>query len=275
MVEHPRFTILALISLIFVLLIVCLYGYNVIIYPSKLNIRFGLKPVPLSILIANVLFYFTIYRIHIYALLIGFSFLFCLIGDILLMFYIPTIEKYKNILFLIFGGISFFIARVIMSLAYGIYPFKNNNNKEQCIDMNIKKIALIGLAIFIWIMSMCIYFPLNMSTNTIMKILIPTYFIVMGINLSMSLFRIKGFQEETLRSQLFAVIGTVLFTASDNLLFWNLFIYEVQYGDIISITLYWIGMYFIMISIVRTASVLDEKRITNVYLTIPNMRVNY
>jgi hypothetical protein len=268
MIEHPKFTILALLSLIFILFIVGLYDYNVIIYPNKINIRFGLKPVPLSILIANVLFYFIIYRVHIYALLIGISFLFCLIGDILLMFYIPPIEEYNNVLFLIFGGISFFIARVIMSLSYGIYPFKNN--KEQCIDMNIKKIVLFGVVIFIWTMSMCIYFPLNMNSDTIMKILIPMYFIVMGVNLSMSLFRIKGFEEETLRSQLFAVVGTVLFTASDNLLFWNLFIYEIPYGDIISITLYWIGMYFIMISIVRTASVLDEKHITNVYLPIRN-----
>lgn len=266
MIEHKRFTILALLSLICIFMIIGLYDYNTVVYPNKLNVRFGLKPIPLSILIADVLFYFIIYRMHTYALLIGISFSFCLIGDILLMFYIPSIERYNNILFLIFGGISFFVARVIISLAYGVYPFKSN--KEYCIDMNIKKIVLIGIFTFIWTTVMCVYFTLNMNSGVVMKILLPIYFIMMGVNLSMSLLRVKGFTEETLRSQLFAVMGTVLFTASDSILFWNLFINEIPYGDVISITMYWVGMYFIMISIVRTSSALDEKHVTIGYSQI-------
>ena len=265
MTEHKTFRITSIVSFVIILTITIIYNYLLTINSHDITL-FILKPIPLLILIINVVTYFIIYRIHVYALLIEISFLLCLIGDIFLMFYVPPIPKYDNVTYLILGGGAFLIARIFMCLAYGISPFDNNGRR--CIDVNVKKIIFAGLFGFIWTCAMCIYFGFNMNSEFYMKILIIFYLVIMGVNLVMALVRIKGFKEETLSSQIFGVAGTVLFTISDNLLLWNIFIKTVPYGDVISINIYWIGMFFIMISTVRTNSVEREKINVSMYLPL-------
>lgn len=265
-IKHKGFTISAVVSLIILLVVVTLYDCYLLGQPDNIHVRFVLKPIPVSIMILNVFVYFAIYRMHVYAILIGGALLFCLLGDILLMFYVPSILEYDNILFLIVGGISFFIARGIMSLAFGVYPYRNN--KEKCIDTNIKKTVLIGLIVFVYTVGMIVYLDISIKGDLIMKIVIPIYIIAMGVQLFVSLLRIRGFKEETLKAQLLGVFGTLLFTVSDTMLLWNIFISVIPYGDAISITLYWGGLYLIMISIVRSETYETEKSVITRYLPL-------
>jgi hypothetical protein len=184
------------------------------------------------------------------------------------MVYDPLIQKYNNIFFLIFGGVSFLLARIIMSVAYIVYPFKSKT--KQTIKININKIVYVLLFTIVTSGSVCCYFIINMKSSITMKILVSVYFILMGTNLALSIYRLRGFEEETLKSQLFAFLGTFLFNVSDTILCWNMFIRPIAYGDVISITIYWLSMYLIMISIVRTSSDHLEKNIDQIYFQIQN-----
>lgn len=266
MASRRAFTISSIITFLLALIVVVLYNYFITIKPDLIYVRFGLKPIPVTLMICNVFVYFCIYKMHVYAILIGGSLMFCLLGDILLMFYVPPIPAYDNILFLIVGGISFFIGRGIMALAFGVYPYRNN--RERCINIKIKKTVLIGNVSFIYTTGMIVYFILNMKGRLIIRILLPIYFFSMGFQLFMSLLRIKGFKEETLRSQLLGSFGTILFTISDSMLFWNIFIYPIPFGDIISISMYWAGMFLITISIVRGKDYQTEKSGMTTYLPL-------
>ena len=96
-IKHKGFTISAVVSLIILLVVVTLYDCYLLNQPDNIHVRFVLKPIPVSIMILNVFVYFAIYRMHVYAILISGALLFCLLGDILLMFYVPSILEYDNI----------------------------------------------------------------------------------------------------------------------------------------------------------------------------------
>jgi len=263
--EHKTFRIVSLISFIVILINGVLYNYYITTESTELIYRFILKPIPISILVIDTVIYFFIYRMHIYALLIQMSFLFCLLGDILLMFYIPSIPEYNNKIFLIVGGTSFFIARVIMTLAFGVYPYRNKI--EKCLTTTVKKTVLTAIIPFIYTVYIIIWFA-NYMKNTIMMVLLSFYIVIMGIQLFLSLLRIKGFVEESIVPQLFGFLGTCLFTVSDTLLFWNIFLIPIRYADVISISLYWSGMYLLMISIVRNSKFNYERSNIPTYLPL-------
>lgn len=264
---HKIFRYVSLVSFIIILAIGLVYNYFIVNKPSELNYRFGLKPIPITIIIIDVFIYFLMYRVHIYALLMQMGFLFCLLGDILLMFYIPTIPVYNNQIFLVVGGTSFFIARVVMSLAFGVYPYKSKSEKR--LKTNVKKTVLTGIIPFIYTTYLIIWFAINMK-NTTMTALLSFYIVMTGIQLFLSLLRINGFEEETLISQILGVLGTVSFTISDTLLFWNIFLKSIPYGDVISISLYWFGMYLLMVSIDRNSNFIHDKSNSILYLQLPN-----
>lgn len=249
---HPytSFNISAVISFIITIAVMIIYNYYTIMKPNQLIPRFVLKPLPVLSMIINICFYYCTRHVDFYALLIQVSLLFCLLGDILLMLYIPTIdEKYNNVLFLLIGGASFFVAKGLMSLALCIYPFRNVNKK--CITVSVKRMAITSIFSFLYTGFIIGYFLINMKPSVI-KYLLPVYFIMMGLQLNLSILRIGGFEEETPASQLKGMIGTTFFTISDVILFWGLFISPIDFGDNISICLYWLGMYFLTISVVRT-----------------------
>ena len=253
MTNHTIFNIVSVISLIVIVLVVGTYDYGLITEPTNTTLRYVLKPIPLFVMVILPIFYFILYRLHIYALLIEMVLLFCLIGDVSLMFH----NSPGDHVLLIIGGASFFIGRIIMSLAFIIYPFKSS----QDVYINITKFKLI-LAILVglgYTIAMAIYFVIYMNTTVLLKILLPIYLLSMGSNLTTSILRLGGFSQETLRSQIFGMVGTLLFIISDTLLFWDLFINYVKYLEIVSITIYWAAMYLITISIIRTNSYESEK----------------
>ncbi len=265
--EHKAFRIISILSLIIIIVIGVLYNYYITYQPKDLTLRFVLKPIPISILVINIIVYFCIYQLHIYALLVLMGLLFCGLGDILLMFYIPTIPGYNNIIFLMIGGASFAIARGVMSLAFATNPYRQQSGSNRYITVTLKRILLATVISMVYTVTMIVYFTVNMKNKT-MSGLLSGYIIIMGIQILLSLLRIKGFEEESTVSQVLGVLGTVFFTVSDTLLFWNLFLTPIPYGNITSISFYWLGMYLLTVSVVRNSKFDWEKGDSTAYLPL-------
>ena len=85
---------------------------------------------------------------------LGQRLLFCLLGDILLMFYVTGTD---TLMYLLVGGFSFFIARCIMTVCFVLYPYKNNfyNQKLKIDQSKIIFSSIISLVYTGW---MIIYF---------------------------------------------------------------------------------------------------------------------
>jgi len=181
--------------------------------------------------------------------------LFCLIGDILLMFYIPTIPEYNNKLFLMIGGFSFFIARLVISVNFYIYPYRN---KQIYISLNVRQFS-VGLIIsLVYTIFFSFFFTIKIE-NLVMRIMICFYILLTGFQLFSSIIRVNGFKEESLLPQLLGVLFTVCFNISDIILFWNIFLTPLRAGENVAICFYWLGMYLLTISIVRNKSYTIEK----------------
>lgn len=257
MCNHRLFNIISVVVFLINTVFGVLYNYYIAYHPTLTIYRFAFKPVPVTLLIILVFCYIRIYRMHFYALLTGVGLLFCLMGDTLLMFYIPEVDGYNVKLFLMIGGVSFFIARGFFTIASIVFPYRGSS--EKTITIPIKKTFIIGLLCFVWTAGMIVTFFINMNGG-VLKYLLPIYFLMMGVELMFSIVRIRGFPGESLSAQIKGLIGTVLFTVSDSILFYGLFINPIMYGDIISISLYWLGMYFLTISVVRSPEYVKEKR---------------
>lgn len=243
------------ISCIINLALICITSILYFVIDGIID-KFILKPIPLILLIFNIGYYFIIYKIHIYAMLLEGGFIFCMIGDILLMFYIPLIPKYNKPILLIAGGGSFFISRILFSLMLLVYPYKDVN--ERIIEVRIIKLVLFGIAPLVLSICLISYFS-NIISNRTLVVLLSFYIIVMNLQLWLSLLRIKGFKEESMISQIFGFIGTLFFNVSDILLFINLFSSFII-PDTITMSFYWLGMYILMISVVRSSSFEREKK---------------
>ena len=256
--KHTTFVTISIISFNIIIIFAVTYDYIIISnHPHTLISRFVIKPIPLFVLIINTIGYLFIYKINLYSLIIMISFIFCMIGDILLMFYIPSIKKYNNIIFLILGGVSFAIARIFMTVSSILHPFKYKFIIYQM--SNTINILLVSIPILLYFVIFGMYMIINIS-NKIMGFVIFFYFIIMGIQTYLSVLRIKGLKQETLISQILGTLGTIMFDISDTLLFLNMFVNKIPYGNVISITIYWCGMYCIAISIVRSSNKVIEKK---------------
>ncbi len=232
--NHIPFIIVSVVSFCMVFTFSSLYIGN----------NSNLKPLPLSILILHVFAYFVIYKTHYYALLIEAGFVFCLVGDIMLMFYDP---KNNNHVYLIASGASFMIARLLMSLAFLVFPYKKS--PEKCVDVSVKKVGLVFIPIFVYSFGAGTFFCF--SVGGIVGFFLFLYFIIVGVQMFFAFLRVGGFKGESFLAQSLGVLGTLLFTISDTLLFFGMFIAETKHGNSVSILLYWSGMYCIAISVVR------------------------
>ena len=249
---HKLFTLTSLISLGLILITIIVYNYYLIQHTNN-YILYGLKPIPVSIMIITVFIYFIIYQSNTYSMLILISLCACLIGDVLLLFY-DSKQAYTNTVYLIIGGGFFFLGKIFMSVAFLIFPFNYENPFKRVIKFTLTKTLLVFFPTFLLVFGPGLNIVLKIN-NITMAVFISIYFIIMFVNLFLSFMRIRGFVEELLRSQIVGGIGTLLFTLGDILLFWNIFISSDKITiDVISITLYWIGLYIITISIVRTGS---------------------
>ena len=100
----------------------------------------------------------------------------------------------------------------------------------------------------------------NNMKDYFMSAMLSIYIVIIGIQLFFSLLRVGTFVGiESIVPQILGVLGTLLFTISDTLLLWNIFLTTIPKSSNISISLYWLGMYIIMISIVRNSKYSFEK----------------
>ena len=247
---HKGFRIASFITLIAIIVTSALYFtiHNDII-------KYTLKPIPLFLLLMNIIYYFITYRVHIYSSLLFTGLTFCLIGDILLMFFNPSVPNQNHLLLLIGGGTSFFIARMLFIIMFLIYPYKGV--PEKWIEVSILKGGI--TMILPIIISILIISYLSLIVHSIMLLfLVSLYLIVMNLQLWLSMLRIKGFEEESLTSQILGFAGTMFFNISDILLIINIFSFKIN--EIIVLSFYWGSMYVLMISVIRSSSFEREKK---------------
>lgn len=261
--NHINFLSVAAIIYILIFIIICIYDY--LLYCIENHITYDdmyiyiLKPIPTSLLIVLTIVYFIIYKVHLYSLCTLVGFIFCLLGDIFLMLY-PRFTNDNN--FIIDGGIMFFFARICMTVSLIFYPYINlHAYKKLHISFNrknLKKFIIIFIPTLLFSVGFGIYFLKTMK-NVFKGISIFFYFLSMGLQLFLSIYRLGEFKIESMLSQGLMIVGTALFTVSDTLLLFYMYIDKFYNGDMISISLYWISMCFISSSIIRNKQYIIEK----------------
>jgi hypothetical protein len=143
----------------------------------------------------------------------------------------------------------------------------NNNTNNKLLQVDFIKIVISLMVSLGYFTFMSVYFILS-PVYDIIKILIPFYFMIMSLQLATSILRFKGFSDELISSQILSIVGTCLFTISDTILLISLLISEIKYGEVISISMYWLGIYFIGISVHRTnnISIIYNSNNSGIYL---------
>lgn len=255
-----NFYIVSSVTLILTVVFGGLYNYNILYNKSNIPVKFVLKIIPILFILMNTLVYVVIHGSTRYLLLVLLFLMFCMFGDISLMLYIPEIEQYNNIWCLIIGGGFFCIARIFISIAFTLY-YKRDIHKT--INFTNVKLVLSLLLSGGFFASMVIIFSLISGSDPIIKILLFIYLVSMSAQIFTSMIRINGYSDEFLSSQIVGFIGTLFFTVSDSILFWSLFIENIYLFENTSISLYWIGIYLISVSVHRTNNIISDNNSIN------------
>ncbi len=245
---------LSVISLILILVVTGLYDYYIITQPTNNFARYILKPIPNILLIIQIIIYTMKYENSTYALLTDLYVSLCLIGDVLLMIYVKGSGEIE---YMIIGGAAFLLARVVMSINFLIPSHTNTNPKIKirCVTMLIS--ISIAVSYLLCLIVGLFYTGIKEDAgNDFIYVSLIVYFISMAFQLGAAIIRVKGFKDELVSSQLISLGGTVLFNISDNILIYDIFMGDIfpanpAYADALSITMYWISMWLIAVSIVR------------------------
>lgn len=255
--EHKIFTVLCLILFGITSIIVSLYEYFISYEYEYQHILVSLKPIPLSCMAILSIIYMIMYKRHVYSMFFYSGFLFSVIGDVIL-----TLEDfhgpYDPFVFLTMGGICFTFGRFMFISGLLVYPF--NDGYE--IEMKPKKI-MSGISIIV-LLTLMVGFVVLIITNISSKLesgFTGIYIFLMFFQSTVSCIRLGAYEEETLRSQIFGCIGSIVYMVSDCVLLINMHVIDDnRVAGTFSRILYWYGMYFLTISLVRTDSSENEKR---------------
>ena len=215
--------------------------YNIININQKFSclVLCIVKFLPLSC-IAIKCFIFFIYEFYkykqknLYSLLMGISFIFCLIGDLFLALCIDknlnsNVYYYKQQLYFIIGGSSFGISRILMIILFIIHPYNKN-------FISISSLKLIVISLFIYPGN--IIFSIFLKINSIgIYFLIFIYILLIGTNVLFSLLRINNFKDEILLTSILAAIGSCLFMVSDFLLLYTKYTENILFIDLFNINI--------------------------------------
>ena len=239
--QHKTFRILSLSTLVIIISLACVYNYC-ITKKFDIGIILMLKSSPLFMLITLNASYVFIYRITLYSFGLLVFLILCLVGDFFMALYS------NQFIYLIAGGSFFLTARILL-----IFILAFN------IQYSLKTILLshIGFSIIFIILGI-----LNIVREpTTISILTSVYIILgFGIPLSYSYLRIGALNQESKMSSLFAFLGILIFNISDLLLFICIFTDKFpSYVILISNNIYWLGIYLITISVVRSSEEYIEK----------------
>ena len=275
--EHKQFNIISLIVLCLIIISAICFNYIASIndletLSQKHNeyLKILLKVLPMAFVIGLNLIYFFIYRITVYSIFNMGCLFFCFIGDILVGLYDPNIaevETNKNI-YIIFGGAIFFLARILWTVIFMIKPYKNIS----CIHYMPYKILISHAA---WItFFILLALPLLLQNTKLVTVLAFVYIgISFGFPISYAFLRLInrkrinilpnesfGIANESFIAVTLSFLGILLFNISDLLLLYtiqtNLF---PNYVILISDNIYWLSMYLLTISIVRSPDKTIEK----------------
>lgn len=255
--EHP-IHLLYVIMIPILILLGTIYDYYLYKNSNPL-VLFIIKPLPVCLMITCGFVYMCMYKIHCYAQQMTISLWMCLIGDVFLMFYSPP--EFEEFGMLILGGVAFFVARVCMSVTFLLYPYSFSH---PCLSLPLsvkgnRYRLLIALILSVGYLAAAITFVILKHLDIGMSIFLFIYLLSMSLQLCCACLRVGGFEIEIKGSQVFGLIGTILFTISDSLLLYDMFIDSISMSNIISINLYWLGLYFLTISMVRSDSYRIEK----------------
>ena len=227
--------------------------------PMDIHLQVAIKSIPLSCLICLNLLYMLSYRANIYSILSMVSLILSLMGDIFL-----GLNKYN---FLIIGGASFLAARIIWGINWSLYNTK-------LIKYDIVKYIIIHVISFL------IYLGIGLSlliykTSSFTGFLFGYILIGMPIPMSMAFLRIGKLSHESLYSTSFASAGILLFNVSDILLFIYMILELSEIVRYVSIVIYWVSMFLLTLSLVRTNSEIKEVSTYIEYKSIQNSDSEY
>ena len=245
--EHKIFRINAIITAFISAVAAALYIYCSDVKPYGIKVHISVKTVPLISMICLNGLYMCVYKVSTYSSLTLVSLFLSLIGDILLA---VSDDSLKSMDFLIGGGLSFLIARIIWNITFCLDRRKLiHYDPIKCgIVLGINLIIYLGIGVALFINN------ISMLSGLILGYVL----IGMPVQTTAAFLRIGKIEHESVFSTSFAFIGMVIFNISDILLFFSMELSLPQYVMFISNVLYWIGMYLLTISIVRTSSEVDE-----------------
>jgi len=201
--------------------------------------------------------YMFIYRVSIYSSIVLFSLFLCSIGDVLIGLYDPSVAYiYRSqTIYFVVGGICFFLARVLFCIMFMVKPY----TKIDIIHYSWKKMLLSHILFMIPFIILGILNIVKETSFITISVFIYIFF-GFGIQLSYAFLRIGVLKEESKWSCIFGFIGMFLFNISDILLFISMYTNWVPtYVIPISDNVYWLAIYLICISIVRSSNEYIEK----------------
>lgn len=272
--EHKKFKLLLFVISILIITSVSFYNYLSITHKMS-SIKLGIKVLPVIISGFTVMAYFLIYRITIYSAFTLFYLFFCFIGDIFLGLYDPDILDITDdgsMYYYILGGSFFLMSRYVLTVKFMVKPWT-----EMRLIKHDKIILLISHIVstlpFIGFGIMFIVLSPDFVSASIMFYLSTGF----GPLFSYALLRINGnninnfTSTESKLSQWIAFTGVFLFNISDVLLLLGMFVKDIpSYMILISNNIYWLSMFLITVSVLRTESESLEKGI-NIYTVVSSI----
>lgn len=266
--QHKKFFILLFIIGVPFLISAISFTYLTLTH-GDIGARIGLKTVPICLLSIPIIVYFIIYRITIYSLFTLFALFFCLVGDILLALYDPMIIDMTDIgatFYFIVGGVFFFLARLVLSLNFMLKPWKEINLIKYSLGRFLLVHGLASLPSTVFAILIGIYIGGFVGWSVAVYV-----FLGFSVPFSFSILRLNcntlnnESSTESFLSQFLGVMAIALFNISDTLLIVGMFFSNRYDVVLLSDNIYWISMYFLTASIVRTDSEVLER---GEYLTI-------
>lgn len=244
--EHFTFRIGCLLVLITSIIGASLYT-DFSLKHRDINLIVGMKSIPVASMILLNIWYFVCYRVTIYSGLMLAFLTTCLIGDVMLGF--------DNDTLFIVGGASFFIGRIVLTILFALKP-KQCKCIRHCFCRSLMSNTINTAVYFVIGLCFLIY-------NGTLKSTLYFLYITIGLSLpsSYSFLRIYGLEHESKISCWIGFIGTLLYNISDILLlaasdFKHVF---PEYTHLISNWIYWVGIYLITLSLIRSNSEETEK----------------
>lgn len=262
--EHRTFRISAVSVSISIIAVICAFNYFSL-NSNNFYVKLLFKLSPLFFMLILIIFYMFQYKITLYSAIIFTVLFFCFLGDIFLSLYNPKLDDVSTNkeTYIIIGGVSFFLSRLLLLLNFMLY--RDNNLK--IIHYGIKKMVICHVLFNSPFIALSVLFL--MYGNYTMKYIFVFIYVLLGFGfqLSYSFLRIGEIEKESINSSIFGFIGMLLFNISDILLLTTMLTtYLPFYCIIISDNIYWIAMYFLTISIVRFSKENVEKGINYNFL---------